>query len=367
VARSAFACVALVAWVFGCRSATVQPSPSPSATPARPYRIVGASDVDGNAVSIGVRGEDFAGDDELGSDADVLDLGGRFVVPAFIDSHVHLAYWAVAADLPAGGVAGAVDFAAPIATLDDEFPIFVQASGPMITPLLGYPTQSWGAGGFGLEVASPEEAVDAVHRLLESGAAFIKTPLLGATGADDAMLAAIVDAAHARGARVAVHALGAADAARAVASEVDIFGHTPTDALPSDVIAAWGERAVVGTLSAFGAGDAAVSNLRALADGGALVLYGTDLGNTRVAGIQSGELDALVRAGFTGAEIVHSATDRPADFWGFSALGRLEAGRRASFLVLAEDPNQNPAILVTPDAIVIDGAVVTGSLPEPTP
>jgi len=365
VTRWSFALAALAVLVgcaFGCRGATEQPSPAAPSAPARPYRIVGAVDVDGNAVSIGVRGEDFVPEDELESDADVFDLGGRVVVPAFIDSHVHLAYWAVAAELPAGGVAGAVDFAAPITTLDDEFPIFVQGSGPMITPLLGYPTQGWGAGGFGREVASPEEAAAAVHELLDAGATFVKTPLQGTTGVDDAMLAAIVEAAHERGVRVAVHALAVEDAARAAASEVDILGHTPTDPLPSDVVTAWGDRAVVGTLSAFGSPDA-VTNLRALADGGALVLYGTDLGNTRVAGIQSGEVDALVRAGFTGAEIVHSATDRAADFWGFSALGRLEAGRRASFLVLSTDPNLDPQALVSPAAVVIDGVVVAGTLP----
>jgi imidazolonepropionase-like amidohydrolase len=320
-------------------------------------------DVDGGAVSLGVDGERFVAIGDIDESARRVDLSGRFVVPAFIDSHVHLAYYAVAPELPAGGVAGVVDFAAPVATLAEPFPLFVRHSGPMITPLLGYPTQSWGSGGFGLEVASPEEAQSAVDRLLDEGASFIKTPLLGSSGVDDEMLAAIVEAAHARGARVAVHALAAADATRAIASSVDILAHTPTEALTEDVIAGWGDRAVVGTLSAFGSSAAALTNLKALADGGALVLYGTDLGNTREVGIQGAEIDALVRAGFAVSDIVHSATDRAATFWDLPELGRLEPGTRASFLVLTEDPQENPLSLTIPEAVVIDGRVVSGALP----
>jgi imidazolonepropionase-like amidohydrolase len=159
-----------------------------------------------------------------------------------------------------------------------------------------------------------------------------------------------------------VQALGAADAARAIASGADIFAHTPVETLPAEQITAWGSRAVVGTLSAFGGGSAAAANLRALADAGALVLYGTDLGNSRVAGIQLAELEALASAGFTGNEIVHSGTDRAADFWGMHELGRLAPDKRASFLVLAEDPNVTPSALVTPRTIVIGGLVVAGTL-----
>jgi imidazolonepropionase-like amidohydrolase len=276
---------------------------------------------------------------------------------------VHLAYYAVADTLPPGGIVAAVDFAAPIAELERSFPIGVQQSGPMITSLLGYPTQSWGSGGYGLEVGSVEEAVAAVDRVLDAGATFVKTPLSGTQGVDDATLAAIVERAHARGAPVAVHALGAADAARAIASDVDIFGHTPTEPLGAELVQAWGERSVVSTLSAFGAGDAAIQNLRAFVEGGALVLYGTDLGNTRTVGIQSAEIDALVRAGLTGSDIVRSATSAPARFWGMSELGRLESGARASFLVLDESPDDNPQTLAAPHAVVFDGRLVAGTLP----
>lgn len=44
---------------------------------------------------------------------EVVDVSGRWIVPAFLDSHVHLAYRPEAEALVAGGIAGAVDLAAP--------------------------------------------------------------------------------------------------------------------------------------------------------------------------------------------------------------------------------------------------------------
>jgi imidazolonepropionase-like amidohydrolase len=353
----------LLTWIF-LAACGREASDAPPATPDPPYIIDGALDVDANAVRLGVSNGAFVDADSLPPDTRVVDLTGTFVVPAFIDSHVHLAYYPVAADLPKGGIAGAVDFAAPLAALaTPPASILLEQSGPMLTPPLGYPTQSWGAGGFGLEVATPEDAANAVDRLLDAGASFVKTPLLGAQGVNDEVLASIVERSHGRQARVAVHALGAADAARAIASSADLFAHTPTETLTAEQAAAWGDRAVVGTLSAFGAGDAAVTNLRALADAGALVLYGTDLGNSSVVGIQLAELEALARAGFTGSDIVHSATDRAADFWGMDELGRLEPGKDASFLVLVEDPHLTPAVLVAPSSVVMKGVTVAGALP----
>jgi imidazolonepropionase-like amidohydrolase len=341
-------------------NARVRPAP---ATGTGAWIARGGRGLDGQSLEIAVSGSRIVAPGDVPTSSPVVDLTGYFVVPAFIDSHVHLAYYAVADALPAGGIVGAVDFAAPIGELRKTFPIAVLQSGPMITPLLGYPTQSWGSGGFGLEVASPGDAAAAVDRVLDAGATFVKTPLSGTEGADDAMLASIVERAHARGAKVAVHALGAADAARAIASEADIFGHTPTEPLTAELVDAWGERTVVSTLAAFGASEATVDNLRAFAERGALILYGTDLGNTRTVGIQSGEIDALVRAGLTGSDIVRSATADAARFWGMTELGRLDAGARASLLVLDEDPNANPQTLAAPHAVVFDGRLVAGTLP----
>jgi imidazolonepropionase-like amidohydrolase len=45
------------------------------------------------------------------------------------------------------------------------------------------------------------------------------------------------------------------------------------------------------------------------------------------------------------------------------ALGRLEPGKDASFLVLAEDPHLTPAALAAPSSVVMKGVTVAGVLP----
>ncbi len=46
------------------------------------------------------------------------------------------------------------------------------------------------------------------------------------------------------------------------------------------------------------------------------VLYGTDFGNTQMAGISGEEIDLLVAAGLDGQAIVTAMTSAPAHYWG---------------------------------------------------
>ncbi len=289
-----------------------------------------------------------------------VDVRGKYLVPAFIDSHVHLAYYAVGPELARAGVTAAVDMGAPIAAFGTDLaPLRVLRSGPMITAQGGYPTQSWGAGGYGLEVADPSAAAAAVDALHDAGAALIKFPLTEAPTLDEPSARAVVERAHALGLKVAVHALGAAQADLAAAVGADVLAHTPVEQLSEASTRAWSGRAVVSTLAAFGGSQAAVDDLRALRSAGALVLYGTDLGNTRSPGIQSSELTLLGEAGLDGAAIIAAGTSAAASYWQLTELGDIAAGKRASLLVLADDPLARPLALSTPEAVYIDGKRVT--------
>ena len=109
----------------------------------------------------------FVGDSEVDEAARVVDVSGRWLAPAFIDSHVHLAYLPAQREMVAGGVAGAVDHASPLAFFDaDVAPLELKMAGPMVTAVQGYPTQSWGAGGYGLECADPAAAEELSARVL---------------------------------------------------------------------------------------------------------------------------------------------------------------------------------------------------------
>jgi len=293
----------------------------------------------------------------------IVDVTGRYIVPGFIDSHVHLAYDPVGDELLASGIVAVLDLAAPLATLSDGHgALRVLNAGPMITAPLGYPTTSWGSAGYGLEVTSPATAAAAVQTLFAAGAQVIKVPLTAAPTLDDPTVKAIVAAAHQHKLKVFTHALEEVNAARAAADGIDVLAHTPTEALSDATLDAWKTRTVISTLSAFGGGAAAVKNLQQLHQRGARVLYGTDLGNTRDTNIQAGEITLLLAAGFDGASIVNAGTSIPAEFLGLTDLGSLDVGKRASFLVLAGDPSVDPHTLSEPIAVYVDGALVSAGL-----
>ncbi len=287
----------------------------------------------------------------------VLDLDGYFVTPAAIDSHVHLSYLPVSAEMAAGGVAAAVDLAAPLDEIGQvEGPLRRLDAGPMVTALQGYPTQSWGANGYGRECADAQACRAVVAELDAAGVDLIKVPVTPPPSHDASTLAAIVDEAHARDLLVAAHALDVDEALFAATAGADVLAHTPAiGLLSSGAVEVWQDRAVISTLAAFGAGPDAIANLGALHEVGATVLYGTDNGNTQYLGIAEEELDRMLDAGLGHDEVLRSATSVPAAFWGLSDLGTLEVGRRASMLVLEEDPRVDVRAMAIPVAVYMDG------------
>ena len=112
---------------------------------------------------------------------------------------------------------------------------------------------------------------------------------------------------------------------------------------------------MITTLAAFGGGSATVANLAALRARGTIVLYGTDFGNRRTAGIDAAELALMSAAGMDGAAILAAGTQVPAEYWGFSELGRIAPGKAADLLVLDADPLVDPLTLARPLAVVYRG------------
>jgi imidazolonepropionase-like amidohydrolase len=325
--------------------------------PAEAFVLAGGTVVGTGLADVEIAGGRIVAIGDTSPDATRVDVSGHWLVPAVIDSHVHLAYLPDAEGMADGGVAAAVDLAAPSAFLsEDHGPLRILAAGPMITAPDGYPTQGWGRDGYGLEVSDAEEAVAAVDSLRAAGARIVKLPLDGGPRLSDDALDAVITRARALGMRVAVHALGDADAALGAAIDADVLAHTPTGALSEETVEAWADRAVVSTLGAFGGTDVAVANLSALRDGGATILYGTDFGNTRTAGVDPRELTLLAEAGLSPAEILAATTSAPAAYWGFDGLGALAVGNAASLLVLPTDPVLDPLALSDATLTLIDGA-----------
>jgi hypothetical protein len=166
---------------------------------------------------------------------------------------------------------------------------------------------AWDPGGFGHGCGDGACARAAIDAAVARGARAVKV-VVGADGLSTEVLAAAVAHAHDRGLPVVAHALTDAEAAAAAAAGCDALAHTPVEPLTEATVAAWRGRAVISTLAAFGGGAAAIDNLRRLRAAGAVVLYGTDLGNRRVAGIDPVELDLLAAAGLDGAAVVEAMT-----------------------------------------------------------
>jgi imidazolonepropionase-like amidohydrolase len=254
-----------------------------------------------------------------------------------------------------GGIAAAVDLAAPLAFFETDFgDLHVVGSGPMVTAIGGYPTRSWGSQGYGLECRDADEAVAAVQALSDAGAIVIKLPIAGEPGLPEDALRAAATRAHELGLRVATHALGSDDALLAAAIGADVLAHTPTQTLSDEAVAAWSGKAVISTLRAFGGSSAAVENLRRLREAGAIVLYGTDFGNTRTTGIDRVELELLAQAGLDLPAIVAAGTTSPAAWWGLDGFGGLEVGDGANLIIL-ESPSVEA--LASPDVVVLGGTV----------
>jgi len=86
--------------------------------------------------------------------------------------------------------------------------------------------------------------------------------------------------------------------------------------------------------------ETAKKNLKALADGGVKYGFGTDTGPPgRFPGyFEHWEMELMVEAGLTPAQVVVAATSRAAEFLGAKELGTIEPGKWADLLVLDRNP-----------------------------
>jgi imidazolonepropionase-like amidohydrolase len=273
-----------------------------------------------------------------------------FLMPGVVDRHVHIGLSDPGA-VVAGGVTAVRDLAWPADVIfslaeASESPSFqgplIRCAGPMITCPGGYPTRSgWAPNGTGIEVRGSEEAADAAHHLLASGAAVLKVALnsdAGPTISDEELLA-ICDVAHETESIVTAHCQGRGQVQRALGAGVDELAHCPwSEALSDDIIRAAARRMrIVSTLDIHSYGKdtpevlTALDNLRRFIAAGGQVAYGTDLGNGPIpAGIHVGEAWHLYRAGLGAERILGALTYRP-----------LAHGEPADLVVLGGNPLEN--------------------------
>ena len=207
------------------------------------------------------------------------------------------------------------------------------------------------------EAATPEEAAEMARRDLDLGLDGMKL-FTGAymgdkpvVNMDPAIAKAAVDVAHAQGKPVFAHPQNKTGMETVIAAKVDIMAHI-VPGLPGyspEQLAHFKEQgtALIPTLSLFAMTiggpalsarlvDSGVAQLKAFADNGGTVLFGTDVGFTTIYDTTP-EYQLMHRA-LSERQILASLTTNPAQYFKAAKKGKIEAGFDADLVVLEADP-----------------------------
>ena len=302
--------------------------------------------------------------------ADVVDGGGGFLLPGFIDCHVHLYGPETLTALATYGVTTALDMSSP---------------APLVRALRGRPGVTDIRSGM-MALTSPASAhaqrmkdipaarealveditavPAAVTRRVEQGADYIKV-VIDLPGFDQATVDAIVAEAHRHGLKAVAHASRSDAVEMAQRAGFDVLTHVPLDRPIDDeqavALAATGVivvptltmmKAIVERLAGTGGPgpryEPAADSVTALHRAGVTVLVGTDANQTPAAPASPpmgaslhDELALLVAAGLTPAEALRAATSAAADHFDLSDRGRVAVGLRADLILLERDPTSD--------------------------
>jgi imidazolonepropionase-like amidohydrolase len=316
---------------------------------------------------------------EAPSGATRVDLTGKTVMPALIDTHTHLNQErdALIEDLRARarfGVSAAMSLGRDTRDLSiraEEIP----GAALFRTAGVGITSPEPGRSEIPYWVTTEDEARQAVREQAAREVDIIKIWVDDRNGQYEKLspelYGAIIDEAHQHGIRVTAHIFALEDAKELLRSGVDAFAHGVRDTdVDEEVIGLFKARpdfVLVPNLPYRGVppdlnwlsgslpdeeleglqaatvedSDAQASyaiqarNLARLNTEGVKIALGTD-GNTPWA--PHVEMEDMVAAGMTPSEVIVAATRNSADFLRLADAGTLEAGKRADFLVLGANP-----------------------------
>jgi imidazolonepropionase-like amidohydrolase len=309
-----------------------------------------------------------------------VDLTGKTVIPALVNAHIHLSLDRAEREDQLRHMAyygqGTV-----VVMGTDEGPVPVEIRDN--PPADGARTLIAGRGITSPEpgrtevphwVTTEEEARSAVREVAEYGADVVKIWVDDRNGQyerlSEPLYSAIIDEAHQNGLKVAAHIFRLEDAKGLLRNGVDMFAHGIRDqVLDDELLALWEERGDVTLipnlpgpgvpadlswittvpdeqLEEMQAGETErpaaqeafaiqAENLTRLSQAGANIAFGTD-GSTPWA--VHLEMEDMVRAGMSPADVIQAATGRSAALFGLTDRGAIASGRAADFVVLDANP-----------------------------
>jgi len=330
-----------------------------------------------------------------------VDLTGKTVMPALINTHVHLgvaredlanqlqhfAYYGVGTVQSMGLDSGSV-------TLDMRGES-VPGGARYLTAYQGITSPEPGRGEVPHWVTTEEEARAAVRDLAAKQVGLIKIWVDDRGGQYErlspALYGAVIDEAHRNGQRVAAHLYALEDAKGLIRAGVDAFAHSVRDTdIDAEGLAMIRERTgflqipnlpdrgvatdlswIAGTIPAEQlAGLQSRStdrpevqerfavqgrNLVLLQEAGVRIGMGTDGGVPWAAHV---ELEDMVGAGMTPAQVITAATRNSAEFLQLPDVGTIATGKTADFLVLDGNPLDDITNTRRIDAVYLRGAAV---------
>ena len=321
------------------------------------------------------------GEIEIPAGATRVDLTGRTVMPALIDTHTHLsrtrpeleedlrrrAYYGVAAAMSLGQDDGG----APFEIRNETIP----GAARFLTVGRGITRPEPGRSEIPFWVSTEDEARQAVQDLAADSIELVKIWVDDRSGQYEKLTpelyGAVIDEAHTRGMRVTAHIFSLEDAKGLLRAGIDAFAHGIRDQdVDDEVVALFKERpnvvlvpnlpgrGVAEDLSWVGdtiaPGELAdlqarfidrpeaqesfsiqARNLERLNREGVTIALGTD-GNSSWG--PHLELADMVATGMTSHEVIVAATSNSAEFLGLSQLGTIATGKDADFVILNANP-----------------------------
>ena len=327
-----------------------------------------------------------------------IDAAGGTILPGFIDNHVHLRThlnrgedvltpWlraGVTTLVDTGTARGGIARLRELARTVSAEPPRLYVAGPIFTAPDGYPAMRGEEGV--TEVAhglsDPDEARAAIARVIDDeGADLIKVAVERGFFADYAdadgwpvpspqILAAIAEAAHARGKKVRAHVTQPGELAAILDAGYDATAHTPIVEVPEPLLARAARQGVILTTTAniWESSDeqerpltrAVQANVALYVRLGGRVALGTDAPLFQPgATMPMGEIRLLAEAGLTPRDILLAATLHGAQALGLEGeLGTVAPGRLADLVVVDGDPLADLAALERVRVVVRDGEVI---------